>query len=80
MLMCPEQKKNKKTHNSLLKLVDGVHPTEFMKGNWARIFMQVITKTRSGAIIRPLHTVALAQPPPQTQILILTDPDTIVLP
>ena len=55
--------KNKKHRIHYSRLVDGVHPTESVKGDWARILMQAITKNRSGAITRPLRTAALAQPP-----------------
>ena len=55
--------KNKKHRINYSRLVDGVHPTESVKGDWARILMQAITKNRSGAITRPLRTAALAQPP-----------------
>ena len=44
-------------------MVDGVHPTESVKGDWARILMQAITKNRSAAMTRSLRTVTLAQSP-----------------
>ena len=55
--------KNKKHRIHYSRLVDRVHPTESVKGDWARILMQAIMKNRSGSITRPLRTAALAQPP-----------------
>ena len=57
----PGKNKGHRIHYS--RLVDGVHPTESVKGDWARILMQAITKNRSAAMTRSLRTVTLAQSP-----------------